>query len=71
MLVSRSRQWNPKDEILSSTTEIDLSEMTQFVALSMLRWVYSDTIVMPSDHDAIIELLAASNRYQLTALKEK
>ena len=71
MLVSRSHHWNLKDESLSSTPELDLSHMTSFVAISLMRWVYTDNIVIPSDQDATIELLAASNRYQLNALKEK
>lgn len=71
VLVARSRHWNKKDEALSNTTEIDLSNMTSFVAVSLVRWVYTDVIVLPSDQDAIIELLAASNSYQLLPLKEK
>lgn len=71
VLVARSRHWNTKDETLSTTTEIDLSNMTPFVAVSLVRWVYTDMIVLPSDQDAIIELLACSNLYQLLPLKEK
>ena len=71
VLVARSRHWSNKDETLSSTTELDLSRMTPFVAVSLVRWVYTDVIVLPTDQDAIIELLAASDRYQLTPLKEK
>ena len=71
VLVARSRHWNNKDETLSSTTELDLSHMTPFVAVSLVRWVYTDVIVLPTDQDAVIELLSASNRYQLIPLKEK
>lgn len=71
VLVARSRHWNNKDDNLSSTAQLDLSNMTPFVAVSLVRWVYTDVIVLPSDQDAIIELLAASNRYQLKPLKEK
>ena len=45
--------------------------MTPFVAVSLVRWVYTDMIVLPTDQDAVIELLAATNRYQLIPLKEK
>ena len=71
VLASRSRHWNPKDETLSSTSELDLSYMTPFVAASMLRWVYTDSIILPSEQSAVIELLGASNLYHLTQLKEK
>ena len=71
VLVARSRHWNNKDETLSSTTQLDLSHMTPFVAVSLVRWVYTDVIVLPTDQDAVIELLGASDRYQLTPLKEK
>ena len=55
----------------SSTLELDLTHMTPFVAASMLRWVYTDSVVLPSEQSAIIELLGASNMYHLTHLKEK
>lgn len=71
VLAARSRHWNPKDETLSSTLELDLTHMTPFVAASMLRWVYTDSVVLPSEQSAIIELLGASNMYHLTHLKEK
>ena len=71
VLVARSRHWCNKDETLSSTTQLDLSNMTPFLAVSLIRWVYTDMIVLPTNQDAVIELLAASNRYQLTPLKEK
>ena len=71
VLASRSRHWNLKDETLATTSEIDLSHMTPFVAASMIRWVYTDGVVLPSDQTATIELLAAANVYQLTQLKEK
>lgn len=70
VLVARSRHWN-QDETLSSTSDLDLSHMTPFVAGSLVRWVYTDSIILPSDQMAIIELLAASNKYHLTQLKEK
>ena len=71
VLAARSRHWNPKDETLSSTLELDFTHMTPFVAASMLRWVYTDSVVLPSEQSAIIELLGASNLYHLTHLKEK
>ncbi|CAI8027099.1 Rabankyrin-5 [Geodia barretti] len=71
ILVARSRHWSTNDETLSSTSQLDLSNMTPFVAVGLVRWVYTDVMVLPTDQDAVIELLAASNRYQLTPLKEK
>ena len=71
VLVSRSCQWNPADKTLTATSELDLSHMMPFVAISLIRWVYTDSIVLPSDQDATIELLGASHCYQLSALKEK
>ena len=71
ILVARSRHWSTNDETLSSTSQLDLSNMTPFVAVGLVRWVYTDVIVLPTDQDAVIELLAASNHYQLTPLKEK
>lgn len=45
--------------------------MTSFVAAGMLRWVYTDSIILPSEQAAVIELLAAANKYRLNQLKEK
>ena len=45
--------------------------MIPYVAAALVKWVYTDAINMPSDQDAIIELLAASNTYRLTELKLK
>ncbi len=70
ILVARSRHWT-QDETLSSTNQLDLSHMTPFVAGSMIRWVYTDSIILPSDQTAMIELLAAANKYHLGQLKEK
>ena len=71
VLAARSRHWNEQDETLASTSELDLSHMTPFVASSMLRWVYTDGVILPSEQTAIIEMLSASNKYRLTQLKEK
>ena len=70
VLAARSRHWS-QDETLASTSELDLSHMTPFVAGSMIRWVYTDSIILPSEQTAMIELLSASNKYHLAPLKEK
>ena len=70
VLAARSRQWS-KDETLASTMELDLSHMTPYVAGTMLRWIYTDSIMLPSEQAAMIELLSASNLYNLQQLKEK
>ena len=70
VLTARSRRWN-QDESLTSTSELDLSHMTPFVAGSMIRWVYTDSIILPSEQSAMIELLSAANKYHLSELKEK
>ena len=70
VLAARSRRWN-QDETLTSTSELDLSHMTPFVAGSMVRWVYTDSIILPSEQIAMIELLSAANKYHLPELKEK
>lgn len=70
VLAARSKRWH-KDESLATTTDLDLSHMTSYVAGIMIRWVYTDSIVLPSEQAAIIELLSASNNYHLLQLKEK
>ena len=70
VLTARSRRWN-QDETLTSTSELNLSHMTPFVAGSLIRWVYTDNIILPSEQSAMIELLAAANKYHLPELKEK
>ena len=70
VLAARSRSWS-KDETLTSTSELDLSHMTSYVAGLMLRWIYTDNITLPSEQGAMIELLSASNIYNLVQLKEK
>ena len=71
VLAARSRHWNEQDETLASTSELDFSHMTPFVASSMLRWVYTDSVILPSEQAAMIELLSAANKYHLSQLKEK
>lgn len=71
MLASRSSAWSANDEKLSSTDSLDLSHLTPYVATLLLRWIYTDVIYLPSDQQAIIELLSAANKYQLPQLKEK
>lgn len=70
VLVARSRHWT-QDETLSSSDTLDLSHMTSLVAGCMLRWVYTDSVILPSEQAAMIELLAATNKYHLGQLKEK
>ena len=70
VLAARSRHWS-QDETLTSTRELDFTDMTPFVAGSMIRWVYTDSIILPSDQAAMIELLSAANKYHLNPLKEK
>lgn len=71
ILAARSDRWTPGDEKLSSTDSLDLSHLTPFVATILIRWVYTDAIMLPSDQSAVIELLSASNKYHLPQLKEK
>lgn len=71
MLASRSSAWSVNDEKLSLTDSLDLSHLTPYVATLLLRWIYTDVIYLPSDQQAIIELLSAANKYQLPQLKEK
>ena len=71
VLAARSRHWSGQDETLASTAELDLSHMTPFVASSMLRWVYTDGVILPSEQAAMIEMLSAANKYHLGQLKEK
>lgn len=70
VLAARSRHWS-QDETLASTPELDFSYMTPFVAGSMIRWAYTDNIILPSEQTAMIEMLSAANKYRLTQLKEK
>lgn len=71
VLASRSNQWSTSDDKLSNTDTLDFTHLTPFVAACLLRWVYMDTISMPSDQTAIIELLSAANKYRLPQMKEK
>ena len=71
ILCSRSNSWVSKDEDLLNTSVLDLTHLTPYVANILIRWVYTDTISMPSDQTATIELLGAANMYQLPPLKQK
>ena len=71
ILCARSRNWSSADEDLLNAQTLDLTHLTSYVANIMLRWVYTDAVVMPSDQSATIELLSAANSYKLTHLKEK
>lgn len=71
VLATRSSSWSPADETLGSSDSLDLSHLSPHVAVLLLRWVYTDAVFLPSDQTAVIELLSATNQYQLTQLKEK
>lgn len=71
ILCARSRYWLSSDEDLLSTDSLDLGHLSTNVASLLIRWVYTDSITMPSDQKAVIELLSAANLYQLKHLKEK
>lgn len=71
VLATRSSHWSLSDETLNTTDTLDLSHLSPHVAVLLLRWVYTDAIFLPSDQTAIIELLSATNQYQLKQLKEK
>ncbi len=71
VLAARSRHWSNQDETLAATQELNFGHMTPFVAGSMIRWVYTDSIILPSEQTAMIELLSAANKYHLAPLKEK
>ena len=71
VLNARSTQWNQSDENLLSTESLDLTHLTPYVASILIRWVYTDTIILPQEQSAIIELLSATNKYRLNELKEK
>ena len=61
VLNARSTQWNQSDENLLSTESLDLTHVTPYVASILIRWVYTDTIILPQEQSAIIELLSATN----------
>lgn len=71
VLVARSAHWNPTDDKLKNTASLDLTHLTPFVASCLIRWVYTDNVVLPSDQAAVIEMLSAANQYRLPQLKEK
>ncbi len=71
ILCCRSNKWLPDDEELLNTTILDLTHLSPQVANILLRWVYTDTIVMPTVQSSTIELLSSANMYQLPQLKDK
>ena len=71
VLCARSQHWTSTDEDLVKTDTLDLKHLTPYVANLMLKWVYTDAIIMPQEQSATIELLSSANQFKLGQLKEK
>ncbi|KAK6183667.1 hypothetical protein SNE40_011100 [Patella caerulea] len=69
VLLSRSDEWGCD---LSSTEELDLSDIKYEVVLTMLKWVYTNDLdINDMGHEFIVELLVIANQFRLDPLAEK
>lgn len=69
VLAARSDTWSLAN--LASTHELDLSDAEPDVAMSMLRWVYTDDLELKEDDVFLIDLMKLANRFQLYQLRER
>ncbi|KAH0511472.1 Rabankyrin-5 [Microtus ochrogaster] len=69
VLAARSDSWSLAN--LSSTEELDLSDANPEVAMTMLRWIYTDELEFREDDVFLTELMKLANRFQLQLLRER
>ncbi|XP_066877641.1 rabankyrin-5 isoform X5 [Kogia breviceps] len=69
VLAARSDSWSLAS--LSSTEELDLSDANPEVAMTMLRWIYTDELEFREDDVFLTELMKLANRFQLQLLRER
>ena len=71
ILATRSSCWDNQDDRMSHTKEIDLSHLSPNVAVTIIKWVYTDQVQLPQDEAFVMETLVGAEKYKLIALKEK
>ncbi|EDO27909.1 predicted protein, partial [Nematostella vectensis] len=63
VLAARSDHWCSRD--LNEVTELELSDVSVDVGLTLMKWVYTDKAQIPKEESFLINLVHASNKYRL------
>ena len=71
ILAARSEAWNPSDPALLDTSEIDFSDLSVTAASTLVKWIYTNSVLAFSNQALVIELLGAANKFKLKELKDK
>ena len=71
ILATRSSGWDSQDDRMTHTKELDLSHLSPSVAVTIIKWVYTDQVQLPQDEEFVTETLVGAERYKLIELKEK
>ena len=71
ILATRSSGWDNQDDRMSHTKELDLSHLSPNVAVTIIKWVYTDQVQLPQDEAFVSETLVGAEKYKLVELKEK
>ena len=71
ILATRSSGWDHQDDRMSHTKELDLSHLSPNVAVTIIKWVYTDQVQLPQDEAFVTETLVGAEKYKLVELKEK
>ena len=56
---------------MSHTKELDLTHLSPNVAMTIIKWVYTDQVQLPQDEAFVMETLVGAEKYKLLELKEK
>ncbi|EDO39873.1 predicted protein, partial [Nematostella vectensis] len=67
VLAARSDHWCSRD--LNEVTELELSDVSVDVGLTLMKWVYTDKAQIPKEESFLINLVHASNKYRLKDLR--
>ena len=71
ILATRSSGWDNQDDRMSHTKELDLSHLSPNVAVTIIKWAYTDQVQLPQDEAFVTETLVGAEKYKLVELKEK
>uniref|UniRef100_A0A6P8I0Z8 Rabankyrin-5-like n=1 Tax=Actinia tenebrosa TaxID=6105 RepID=A0A6P8I0Z8_ACTTE len=69
VLAARSDHWCSRD--LNEVNELELTDISRDVGLTLMKWVYTDKATFPKDESFLIQLVKAANKYKLKDLRHR
>ncbi|XP_033101064.1 rabankyrin-5-like isoform X2 [Anneissia japonica] len=69
VLGARSNNWGVAD--LADVQSLDFTGIPYDVAMTLLKWVYTDQVELQSDDSFILQLMSAASTYELDVLRDR